>query len=90
MTKLFFLMFVWGPAMLGFALGWLIPHPDDWTGPAVIAPLGALVTLVTYRAGIVRYRSVPEHLQLYYKAGMIAGALTGVVIFLMLALGVLA
>ena len=45
---------------------------------------------MTYRAGIVRYRSVPEHLQLYYKAGMIAGALTGVVIFLMLALGVLA
>jgi len=89
MAKLFTLMFVWGPALLGFALGWLIPHPDDWTGPAVVAPLGALITLLTYWTGVTRYRQADDRLKPYYVIGMSAGALIGVVIFLMLAFGVI-
>lgn len=89
MGRLFTLMFVWGPAMLGFALGWLVVHPHDWTGPAVIAPLGALVTLLTYRWGLARYRASNGHLRQYYVVGMAAGAGVGVMLFVMLVLGVL-
>ncbi|MBK6575385.1 MAG: hypothetical protein IPG17_04095 [Sandaracinaceae bacterium] len=89
MGRLFTLMFVWGPAMLGFALGWLVAHPHDWTGPAVVAPLGALVTLLSYRAGLARYRRAHADLQPYYVVGMSAGALTGVMVFIMLAFGIL-
>ncbi|MCA9576774.1 MAG: hypothetical protein R3B40_09980 [Polyangiales bacterium] len=87
MAKLFFLMFVWGPAMLGFSLGWLVVHPDDWTGPAVVGPLGAIITLATYRAGLTRYRTASDRLRPYYVIGMTAGALMGVALFVMLAGG---
>lgn len=89
MAKLFLLAFVWGPAMLGFSLGWLIPHPEDWTGPAVVAPVGIVITLLTYRWGIRRTRTMDSHLRIYFSAGMIAGALVGVMIFLMLAFGII-
>ena len=87
MAKLFSLMFVWGPAMVGLSLGWLIPHPDDWTGPAVLGPVGVVVTALTYRVGLVRYRTADARVRPYCVIGMSAGALTGVALFLMLALG---
>jgi len=89
MAKLFFLMFVWGPAMVGFSLGWLIPHPDDWTGPAVLGPVGVLITGLTYRVGLARYHTADVHMRPYYVIGMSAGALTGVAVFLLLALGLI-
>lgn len=89
MAKLFLLAFVWGPALLGFSLGWLIPHPEDWTGPAVVAPLGVIITIFTYRWGIRRARSGDRQLRIYFAAGMIASALVGVMIFLMLAFGII-
>lgn len=89
MGKAFTLLFVWGPAMVGFALGWLIPHPDDWTGPAVIAPLGLVLTGATYRWGFAKYRSVPDQIRPHYIAGMITGGLVGVMIFAMLALRII-
>ena len=83
------LLFVWGPALLGFALGWLLRHPDDWTGPAVVAPVGLAITVLTYRWGLRRRPTLPSDLQTVYLAAMIASAAVGVVVFVMLALGII-
>jgi hypothetical protein len=89
MTKIFFLLFVWGPAMVGFSLGWVIRHPHDWTGPAVVGPLGAVLSLVTYRWGLRRLPTLSEQLRPYFISAMIAGGLLGLVICGMLLLGVI-
>ena len=89
MAKIFLLMFVWGPALVGFALGWLIRHPRDWSGPAVVAPLGLLVTALTYRWGLRRLPNVPGELKPVFVAAMIGSALVGVVIFAMLVFGII-
>ena len=75
--------------MLGFSLGWLLRHPTDWTGPAVMAPLGALLTLVTYRWGLRRLPKASPGMRPLFVGGMIAGALLGVLLFGMLALGII-
>jgi hypothetical protein len=87
--KIFVLMFVWGPAIVGFSLGWLVHHPTDWTGPAVMAPLGALLTFVTYRWGTRRLSTASADLRPLFLGGMVAGALVGVVVFGMLTLGII-
>ena len=87
--KLFVLLFVWGPAMIGFSLGWLVRHPDDWTGPAVIAPLGVGLTLFTYRQGLRRRATLAGEHRLLLTGAMVASALIGVLIFGMLLLGVI-
>jgi hypothetical protein len=88
-VKIVVLMFVWGPAMLGYALGWLVHHPTDWTGPAVLAPIAAAITALTYRWGVRRLPTLSSDMKPIYLAGMIASALLGVVIFAMLALRVI-
>jgi hypothetical protein len=89
MTKIFFLLFVWGPAMVGFSLGWVVRHPSDWTGPAVVGPLGAALSLVTYRWALRRLPTLSKQLRPYFISAMIAGALLGLVICGMLLLGVI-
>ena len=89
MAKLFLLLFVWGPAMIGFSLGWVVVHPDDWTGPAVVFPLGVLVTALSYRSGLRRYPTASEEVKPYFVIGMTSGALVGVCLFGMLVSGVL-
>jgi hypothetical protein len=90
-AKVYFLLFVWGPAAVGFSLGWLARYPHDWTGPAVIAPLGALLTVLTYRWGLRRLSTVPpdDEQRPFFLAGMIAGALVGLLVFGMLVLGII-
>ena len=87
--KLFVLLFVWGPAMSGFSLGWLARHPDDWTGPAVIGPLGVALTLFTYRQGLRRRATLAGEARLLVTGAMVASALIGVGIFAMLVLGMI-
>jgi hypothetical protein len=89
MAKLFLLMFVWGPTMVGFSLGWLVVHPEDWTGPTVMGPVGALISFFTYRAGLRRLPTTPEPLRPSLIAGMTAGAVVGVGVFGMLVSGIL-
>jgi len=85
-VRLFVLLFVWGPAMVGFALGWLVHHPTDWSGPAVIGPLGALLTFVSYRAGLRRLSTLSSELRPVVIGAMVASGLIGLMIFVMLAL----
>jgi hypothetical protein len=87
--KLFVLLFVWGPALLGYALGWLVHHPSDWSGPAFIALLGALLTFVSYRSGLRRLGTLSRELRPVVIGAMIASAVIGVMIFGMLALRVI-
>ena len=87
--KLFVLLFVWGPALTGFSLGWLVRHPADWTGPAVMAPLGAVLTAFTFRWGLRRRQTLPDDARLLFTGAMIASALIGIMLFAMQALGVL-
>ena len=89
MAKVYFLVFVWGPALVGFSLGWLVRHPRDWTGPAVIAPIGALLTALTYRWGLRRVRTLADAQRPFFLAGMIAGGLLGVVLFAMVVSGII-
>lgn len=87
--KIAVLIFVWGPALVGFSLGWLLHHPTDWSGPAVMAPLGALLSFVTYRWGIRRLPTLAPETRSLFLGGMIAGALIGVLVFGMLALRII-
>jgi hypothetical protein len=87
--KIVSLIFVWGPALLGFSLGWRLRYPTDWTGPAVMAPIGALLTCFTFRWGVRRMPSTSASMRPLFAGGMIAGALLGVVIFGMLAFGII-
>jgi hypothetical protein len=89
MVKLFLLLFVWGPALVGFSIGWVIRHPNDWSGPAVIGPLGALLSFFTYRWGLRRVRTISADLKPHFIAGMIVGAGTGVMVLGMLVLGII-
>lgn len=89
MAKLFVLIFVWGPAFLGFSLGWLVAHPDDWSGPAVIAPVAGVITAITYRWGVRRQRSLSPEVRPLFVAAMVASALVGVVLFVVFATGTL-
>lgn len=83
--KIFFLLFVWGPALLGFSLGWLIRHPEDWTGPAIVGPAGALLTMLTFAWGAKRVRTLGEPVRHTFLGAMIAAAAVGLVILAMLA-----
>ncbi len=87
--KIVFLIFVWGPALLGFSLGWLLRHPTDWSGPALLAPIGALLTFLTYSWGMRRLPTTSPNMRPLFVGGMIAGALLGVVLFGMLAFGII-
>lgn len=87
--KLFVLLFVWGPALLGYALGWLVHHPSDWSGPAAISLVGALLTFVSYRSGLRRLATLSSELRPVVIGAMIASALIGVMIFGMLALRII-
>jgi hypothetical protein len=89
MAKIFLLLFVWGPALVGFSLGWVIRHPNDWTGPAVMGPLGGLLSFFTYRWGWRRLRTISADLKPYFIAAMIAGAVTGAMVLGMLVLGLI-
>jgi hypothetical protein len=89
MVKVYFLIFVWGPALLGISLGWLVAHPDDWTGPAVMIPVGAVVTWLTYRWGRRKGKALGLDQDVEFLAALYASPLLGVVLFVLFAFGVL-
>jgi hypothetical protein len=49
--KLFFALFALGPALFGFSAGYLLLHPAEWTGPAVVLPASAALTAATHLWG---------------------------------------
>jgi hypothetical protein len=87
--KLFTLLFVWGPALVGYALGWLVHHPTERSGPIAVATVGALLTFVSYRSGLRRLATLSREVRPVFIGAMIASALVGVMIFGMLALRII-
>ena len=87
--RLLALVFFPGPALVGFSLGWLVHHAREWTGPAVMAPVGLAVTGLTYGWGRRRLASADPGLRPVFLAVMIAAPIVGVIIFGMLAFRVI-
>ena len=85
MSKLFVLMFVWGPALTGYGLGWLVHHTDERIDATVVALVGVVLTWFTYRRGLQKRRAAAPRLRDYYTIGMASGAGIGLAIFVMLA-----
>ena len=90
MAKILFLVFVWGPALLGFSLGWLVAHPEDWTGPAVLIPLSAAFSGATLWWGWRRRPDPDDPLAVSWCAALGASLTLGAVLFGMVAFGILA
>lgn len=87
--KIWFLVFAWGPVLTGYSLGWVIRHPDDWTGPAVLGPAGLVLTVLTFRWGMKRRAGTTPALAMLMTGGMVAGALMGLAILCMLVFNVI-
>lgn len=57
--KLLFIFYAPGPALFGYSLAYLLRHPDDWTGPAVMLPITALITAFSQLLGIKKMERDP-------------------------------
>jgi hypothetical protein len=83
MVKLHVLWLAWGPVLFCFAISWLVVHPHDWTGPAVVGPLSALYGVVSYRYAFRRLAmDTPDRISLL--VAMIASPLVGVAVSVMI------
>ena len=89
MVKRYFFIFVWGPALLGFSLGWLVAHPEDWTGPATMVPVGVALTWLTYRWGWRKREALGSERSVELLAAMYGSPWVGVALFVMVAFGIL-
>lgn len=87
MWKLHFLWLAWGPLMLSVSLAWLVRHPHDWTGPAVVAPLALLYGIGSYGYALRRMRRSPEEPQWSMVAAMILAPVIGAGVALRIILG---
>lgn len=85
MIKLLFLFYAPGPTFLGFALAWLLKYPHDWTGPAVIIPVGLALIWWTQTA-VTRWlqRKLSPSFAVALSASRIGGALMAPIIFLLM------
>jgi hypothetical protein len=88
-TDLHFLWLCWGPVLLCFSAGWLVRHPDEWTGPAIIIPISLAYGAMTYTLAFRRLRTSIGSNKLDLIAAMIAGPLVGIVLAVMLVTGVI-
>ena len=53
--KFLFIIFVIGPAITFYSISYLLLNPDDWTGPAIIIPVGLIATVVSQYFGVKKY-----------------------------------
>ncbi len=83
--KLLFIFYALGPALLGYALAWLLKYPHDWTGPAVVIPLSLALTWLTQTAGTrCLRRTIPFSFDKTLTATRIAGAAMGPLLFFLM------
>ncbi len=89
MIDLHVLWLCWGPVLLSFSVAWLIRHPDDWTGPAIIIPVSIVYCAVTYIWAFRWLRTASAANRRDLMGGMIVGPLVGLVLAVLLLTGVL-
>ncbi|MBI2339658.1 MAG: hypothetical protein HYU99_04740 [Deltaproteobacteria bacterium] len=89
LVKLFVVLHLIGPALLFYSIAYFFARPDDWTGPAVMIPVGLIITLLAQYFGLKRIR---KETKTYWRivligtqiAGPVGGVIIGVMIYLLL------
>ena len=80
--KLLFILYAVGPALFTFSLAYLLRKPEDWTGPAVMMPLMAALTVATQLLGVKKLEREPEsQLALMSRFSRYGSLALGVVLF---------
>lgn len=84
MIRLLVIAYLIGPALFFYSIAYLLVHPQEWTGPAVIAPLGLLMTLLSQALGLRELRRCKDTVRrTALLATQIGGPVGGLVIGLM-------
>ncbi len=79
-----FVFYALGPAILGYALAYLLRHPHDWMGPAVVALPSLILTALTQTKGSEWLRKRVRLSLLELVALRVGGAVTGIVLFFLM------
>jgi hypothetical protein len=81
--RFLFAFFALAPALFFYSLAYLIKHPADWTGPAVLLPVSLAVFVLTYFWGRRQARrETVRHRKVAIAACQIGGIVTGLAIFI--------
>lgn len=76
-----------GPALLSVCVVYWVRHPEDWTGPALVAPLFLMLTLLSQAFTFKLAHRSEGTMRTILIASQIGGLALGVVLGLMLYLG---
>ncbi len=76
-----------GPALLSVCVVYWVRHPEDWTGPALVAPLFLMLTVLAQAFTWKLALKAEGTMRTVLIASQIGGLALGVVIGLMLYLG---
>lgn len=73
-----------GPAMAGISLAYLLRHPEDWSGPAIVLPLSLIFTVLVHYVGYIKLECAWDApLRRESQLARYSGLIIGPVIFLM-------
>ncbi|MEJ2747014.1 MAG: hypothetical protein P8183_03735 [Anaerolineae bacterium] len=81
---LLFVFYAMGPALFGYALAYLLVHPEDWTGPAIVLPLSLVLTVLTQRKGTAWISRKKVFSQFTMRLVRGAGLAMGLILFLLM------
>ena len=74
-----------GPTLFFFSVAYWLAKPDDWTGPAIIAPLSLAFAIV---AQVIGVKAIRQATDTFWRTALItsqiAGPIGGLVIGIML------
>ena len=72
-----------GPGLFGFSLAYLVRRPDDWSGPAIVLPLSALLMALTHYWGYCKFERDADVVVLETRLSRYGGLGVGLVVFVM-------
>jgi hypothetical protein len=83
--RLLFVIFALGPAMFFYSLAYLMKHPADWMGPAVLLPVSLAASLLAHLLGLrwIRRETVQRR-RTVLVASQLGGIVTGIAVFIMI------
>ena len=73
-----------GPGMAGISLAYLLRHPEDWSGPAIVLPLSLIFTVLVHYVGYMKLECEwHAPLRQASRIARYSGLIIGLVVFLM-------